>query len=43
MFSVGAPTYAAAALNIPALVVGLALLIAPRAVVHDRASRTAPS
>jgi hypothetical protein len=38
VLSAGAPTYAAAALNVPALVVGLALLIAPRAVLRDRAT-----
>ena len=38
VLSVGAPTYAAAALNVPALVVGLTLLVAPGLVLRDRAT-----
>lgn len=39
VLSVGAPTYAAAALNVPALLVGLALLVAPSVVRDCRALR----
>jgi hypothetical protein len=40
LVSVATPTYAAAALNIPALVIGLVLALAPRAVLPARRSVT---